>query len=84
MAILLNVMQNTKQKTFLKSFYEAIITLIPKPEKKDSVKRKKKYRPKHFMNTDVMQSKFKSTSKGLFICSSSSQRFRDGSIYANQ
>ena len=42
-----------KEGTLPKAFYEATITLIPKPGK-DTTKKKKNYRPVSFMNMDMI------------------------------
>ena len=49
--LLLKLFQKTEEGTFPNSFYEAAITLIPKPDK-DTTKREN-YRPVSLMNIDA-------------------------------
>ena len=52
MPILLNLFQKTAEEgTFPNSFWEAIITLIPKPDKDNT--KKANYRPLSLMNIDA-------------------------------
>ena len=52
MPILLNLFQKTAEEgTFPNSFWEAIITLIPKPDKDNT--KKENYRPITLMNIDA-------------------------------
>ena len=48
--ILLKLFQNVEEGTLPKTFYDATITLIPKPDK--DVNKKENYRPISLMNTD--------------------------------
>lgn len=48
---LYNLFQKTREKILSNSFYEASITLIPKPDK--HIRRKKNYRPIALINTNV-------------------------------
>ena len=43
----------TGEGTFPNTFYKATITLIPKPDKNTTSKKKENYRPKSLMNIDV-------------------------------
>ena len=53
MSILLKLFQKVAgEGIFANSFYKAIITLIPKPDK-DNTHTKGNYRPMSFMNTDA-------------------------------
>ena len=92
MPILLKFSQTIAEEgTLSNSFFEANITLIPKPDK-DNTQKRKLYRPVSLMNIDVkilnkiFATEFSNTSKssyttiklGLF------QECKDASIYANQ
>ena len=92
MPILLKFSQTIAEEgTLSNSFFEANITLIPKPDK-DNTQKRKLYRPVSLMNIDVkilnkiFATEFSNTSKssyttiklGLF------QECKDSSIYANQ
>ena len=88
--ILLNVFHNIETEELLpNSFYEAAVTLIPKPHK-DTTK-KENYRPISLMNIDakilnkILQTESKNTLEKLSIMikSASFQRCRAGSTYAN-
>ena len=88
MPILLKLFQKIAEEGALpNSFYEATITLIPKPDKDNT--KNKNYRPVSLMqksSTEFWQTEFSNTSKssytmiklGLF------QECKDSSIYANQ
>ena len=91
MPILLKLFQNIAEEgTLLNSFYEATITLIPKPDQDNT--KKENYRPMSLMNIDVkifnkilanriqqhIKSSYTVIKLGLF------QGCKDSSIYANQ
>ena len=73
--------------TLPNSFFEATITLIPKPDKDNT--KNKNYRPVSLMqksSTEFWQTEFSNTSKSSYtmIKLSLFQDFKDSSIYANQ
>ena len=91
MPILLNLFQKiAEERTFPNSFYDATITLIPKPDKNNT--QKGNYRPISLMNIDAkilnktlanriqqhIKSSYTMIKLGLF------QGYKDSSIYANQ
>ena len=54
MPILLKLFQKVKEEgIFPKTFYDATITLIPKPDKDTTKKKENNYRPISLMNIDV-------------------------------
>jgi hypothetical protein len=82
MPIFLKLFHETKREgTLPNSFYEAIDTFIPKPDRDTS--KKKHYRPISIMNINA---KVLNISEKLFTMtkSASSQGCRGGSTYVNQ
>ena len=89
--ILLKLLQKIAQKgTLPNSFYEATITLIPKPDK--DVTKKENYRPITLMNINpkivnkILPNQIQQYIKGscTMIKWGFSQECRDSSVYTNQ
>ena len=91
--ILLKIFQKIAEGgKLLSSFYEATITLIPRPDRYHKKIKEENYRPISLMNIDtkilnkILRNRIQNTLKGLYtmIKWDLSQGCKDSSTYANQ